>query len=66
LHVFDVTGAGDTVLGALGLMLASGADLMNAAEVANHAAGVVVGKPGTEVVLPEELLSHIEANGDFR
>ncbi|MEO8137493.1 MAG: D-glycero-beta-D-manno-heptose-7-phosphate kinase [Betaproteobacteria bacterium] len=54
-EVFDVSGAGDTVIAALGVMMAAGADLLSATEVANHAAGIVVGKLGTAVVLPDEL-----------
>jgi D-beta-D-heptose 7-phosphate kinase/D-beta-D-heptose 1-phosphate adenosyltransferase len=48
--VFDVTGAGDTVVGTLGLALASGATLTEAATLANYAAGVVVGIVGTATV----------------
>ncbi len=55
-EVFDVSGAGDTVIAALGAMLAAGADLLSATEVANQAAGIVVAKLGTAVVLPDELL----------
>jgi len=55
-EVFDVSGAGDTVIGALSLMVASGADLHAAMHVANHAAGIVVGKLGTAVVKRDELL----------
>ncbi|MGH8753861.1 MAG: D-glycero-beta-D-manno-heptose-7-phosphate kinase [Burkholderiales bacterium] len=54
-EVFDVSGAGDTVIAALGVMLASGADLPNAVRIANRAAGIVVGKLGTAVVHREEL-----------
>ena len=52
-----VTGAGDTVLATLALGLAAGATLSEAAELANHAAGIVVGKAGTATVAPEELLA---------
>jgi D-beta-D-heptose 7-phosphate kinase/D-beta-D-heptose 1-phosphate adenosyltransferase len=55
--VFDVSGAGDTVLAALGLGLAAGADLGEAVELALLAAGVAVGKPGTAVVTPGELVA---------
>ncbi len=55
-EVYDVTGAGDTVLAALGLALTSRASLQEAAVIANHAAGVVVGKVGTATVSREELL----------
>jgi rfaE bifunctional protein kinase chain/domain len=54
-EVFDVSGAGDTVIATLGVMLAGGADLEQAVHVANRAAGIVVGKFGTAVVTPEEL-----------
>ena len=58
-EVFDVSGAGDTVIAALSLMVASGADLHAAMRVANHAAGIVVGKLGTAVVNREELLESL-------
>jgi rfaE bifunctional protein kinase chain/domain len=54
-EVYDVTGAGDTVISALTLALASGNDFPEAAVVANYAAGIVVGKVGTATVTPEEL-----------
>jgi D-beta-D-heptose 7-phosphate kinase/D-beta-D-heptose 1-phosphate adenosyltransferase len=54
-QVFDVTGAGDTVLGVLALAMAAGASLADAAFLANTAAGVVVGKLGTASVSPNEL-----------
>jgi D-beta-D-heptose 7-phosphate kinase/D-beta-D-heptose 1-phosphate adenosyltransferase len=54
-EVFDVTGAGDTVLAACALALGAGATLEEATVVANHAAGVVVGKIGTATVTPQEL-----------
>lgn len=54
-QVFDVSGAGDTVLAVFGLALAAGASLMTAAIAANAAAGVVVGKLGTATVSIEEL-----------
>jgi len=56
-EVYDVSGAGDTVIAALAVMLAAGADLLDAVRVANRAAGIVVGKLGTATVHPEELLS---------
>ena len=58
-EVFDVSGAGDTVIAALSLMVAAGADLAAAMRVANHAAGIVVGKLGTAVVHREELLESL-------
>ena len=54
-EVFDVSGAGDTVIGVLALMVASGADLHAAMRIANHAAGIVVGKLGTAVARRDEL-----------
>jgi rfaE bifunctional protein kinase chain/domain len=54
-QVFDVTGAGDTVLSALAAAVAAGASLRDAAMLANTAAGVVVGKLGTASVSPQEL-----------
>ena len=54
-QVFDVTGAGDTVLSVLALAVAAGASLPDAAALANTAAGVVVGKLGTATVTPQEL-----------
>jgi len=54
-QVFDVTGAGDTVLSVLALAMAAGASLADAAFLANTAAGVVVGKLGTASVSPKEL-----------
>ena len=54
-EVYDVTGAGDTVIGTMALALATGAGFRNAARLANYAAGVVVGKMGTATVSPEEL-----------
>jgi len=56
-EVYDVTGAGDTVIATLALALASGASLVEAAVVANHAAGVVVGKLGTATLTRDELLA---------
>jgi D-beta-D-heptose 7-phosphate kinase/D-beta-D-heptose 1-phosphate adenosyltransferase len=59
-QVFDVTGAGDTVLGVLALAAAAGAPLTDAAMLANTAAGVVVGKLGTASVSPQELLHALD------
>jgi len=56
-EVFDVSGAGDTVIATVGAMLAAGASLEQAVRVANRAAGIVVGKFGTAVVTPEELFA---------
>ena len=62
-EVFDVSGAGDTVIGALALMVAAGADLHAAMKVANHAAGIVVGKLGTAVVHRDELEASLSNQG---
>ena len=59
-QVFDVTGAGDTVLSVLSLAVAAGASLTDAAMLANVAAGVVVEKLGTASVNPEELLHALD------
>lgn len=56
-EVYDVTGAGDTVIGVLALSLAAQANLKEATSLANHAAGIVVGKVGTSTVSREELIS---------
>lgn len=55
-QVFDVSGAGDTALAALGVALACGADLEEAVQLAILASGVAVGKVGTAVVTPDELI----------
>jgi D-beta-D-heptose 7-phosphate kinase/D-beta-D-heptose 1-phosphate adenosyltransferase len=54
-EVFDVTGAGDTVIGVFALCAAAGAQFREAAALANHAAGIVVGKVGTATVSQNEL-----------
>ena len=54
-EVFDVTGAGDTVIATLAVLLAAGADLRDAVDHANRAGGIVVGKFGTSVVTGDEL-----------
>lgn len=54
-EVFDVSGAGDTVIATLAVMLAAGLPLVEAVEVANRAGGIVVGKLGTATVTREEL-----------
>lgn len=60
-EVFDVSGAGDTVVAAFAASVASGADWREAAMLANAAAGVVVAKVGTATVTPEEVLAHYQA-----
>ncbi len=62
-EVFDVSGAGDTVIATLAVMLASGADLALAMRVANLAAGVVVGKLGTATVTATELVQELQQLG---
>jgi len=59
-EVFDVSGAGDTVIATALTALAAGASHAEAAELANHAAGVVVGKLGTAVCSPSELLGSFD------
>lgn len=54
-EVYDVSGAGDTVIAVFALALAAGARMKEAAVLANHAAGIVVGKLGTATVTPEEI-----------
>lgn len=54
-EVYDVTGAGDTVIATLAASLASGCDLPLACAIANRAGGIVVGKLGTSTVTPREL-----------
>lgn len=56
-EVFDVSGAGDTVIASFTLAVAAGASPLEAAIFSNHAAGVVVGKVGTATVTPAELLA---------
>jgi D-beta-D-heptose 7-phosphate kinase/D-beta-D-heptose 1-phosphate adenosyltransferase len=56
-EVYDVSGAGDTAIALFTLALCAGATLNEAAEVSNHASGVVVGKLGTATLTPEELIA---------
>ena len=58
-EVFDVTGAGDTVISTLALSLVSGLSILAAAVLSNIAAGIVVGKLGTASVSPDELITAI-------
>lgn len=57
--VFDVTGAGDTVIATLGLSLAAGHELLPSCMLANHAAGIVVGRVGASTASPDELLDAV-------
>ena len=59
-EVYDIVGAGDTVVATVALALASGADFEEAAIIANYAAGITVGKVGTSTVSIEELKESIE------
>jgi len=61
-EVYDVSGAGDTVIATCLLALAAGADFAEAAEMANYAAGVVVGKLGTATCSPAELRAAVAAD----
>ena len=63
-EVFDVSGAGDTVIATLAVMLACGADFSDAMHIANRAAGIVVGKLGTAVVSREEIIEDLETRGE--
>jgi len=59
-EVFDVSGAGDTVVATFALALAAGVRLENAAQLANVAAGIVVGKTGTATARPDEMMQVLE------
>jgi len=68
-EIFDVSGAGDTVLALMGAGLAAGLEMETAAQIANLAAGIVVGKVGTSTVTPEELLLaawKLHGDSDFK
>ncbi|MCZ2414612.1 MAG: PfkB family carbohydrate kinase, partial [Burkholderiales bacterium] len=56
-EVYDVSGAGDTVVAVLASMLAAGRPIGEAVTLANRAAGIVVGKLGTAAVTPQELFA---------
>lgn len=60
-EVYDVSGAGDTVIATLAVMLGSGASMIDAVRAANHAAGIVVGKLGTAVVHLDELIADLQS-----
>ncbi len=62
-EVYDVTGAGDTVIASITLAMLSGGNIRNSARLANYAAGIVVGKRGTATVTPEELIKVIREKG---
>ena len=61
-EVFDVSGAGDTAIALFTLALCSGASAPEAAEISNHASGIVVGKLGTATVTPTELIASFESH----
>ncbi len=70
-EVFDVSGAGDTVLAALAVGIASGCGMAEAAKLANVAAGIAVGKLGTSIVTPQEIievvaLSHHDSDSKIK
>ncbi len=58
-EVFDVTGAGDSVIAAIGCAFAVGADWNDALQLANIAAGIVVGKLGTATASPREIMREL-------
>ena len=58
-EVYDVSGAGDTVIATIGLMMAAGLNMQDAVRIANRAAGVVVGKLGTATLSRAELISSL-------
>jgi D-beta-D-heptose 7-phosphate kinase/D-beta-D-heptose 1-phosphate adenosyltransferase len=60
-EVFDVSGAGDTVVAILATALAAGGDIVSAMKIANHAAGIVVGKAGTATLTRAELMESLDA-----
>jgi bifunctional ADP-heptose synthase (sugar kinase/adenylyltransferase) len=65
-EVFDVSGAGDTVIATFTLAIAAGASPVEAAILSNHAAGIVVGKLGTAIVKPEELTASFDGRPGLR
>ena len=64
-EVYDVTGAGDTVVSTLTLSLATGADILSASIISNFAAGVVVGKLGAASLTREELKDIFQKNYQY-
>jgi len=61
-NIYDVTGAGDTVIATFTLAYAAGASMEEAAVIANHAAGIVVGELGTAIVTPDQLRKSLGVN----
>lgn len=64
-EVFDVSGAGDTVIATIGAALASGTDLPSAIQLANEAAGQVIAKSGTATISSDELSKVVSRNSEF-
>ncbi len=64
-EVFDVSGAGDTVIGSIGALLACGESLADSVETANYAAGLSVSKRGTYMVTIEEVMDYIRSSVDM-
>jgi bifunctional ADP-heptose synthase (sugar kinase/adenylyltransferase) len=64
-HVFDVTGAGDTVISTLSLAMAAGLSMIDGAYLSNVAAGVVVGEVGTVAISVEQMLARFREVGDL-
>jgi D-beta-D-heptose 7-phosphate kinase/D-beta-D-heptose 1-phosphate adenosyltransferase len=62
--VYDVTGAGDTVISAFTLALSAGATMAEAAQLANHAAGIVIREVGTASAGPEELIESFSGKAE--
>jgi len=62
-YVYDVSGAGDTVLATIALARAAGVEIADACEVAAYAASVAVRKPGTSTVTPDEILDALKSHG---
>ena len=58
--VFDVTGAGDTVIATVALALSAGMDMLTACTLANYAAGIVVGQVGAATATPDDMLEAID------
>jgi D-beta-D-heptose 7-phosphate kinase/D-beta-D-heptose 1-phosphate adenosyltransferase len=58
-EVYDVTGAGDTVVSVVAIALAAGADYRAAATLANHAAGLVIREIGTAACTPAQLIASL-------
>jgi D-beta-D-heptose 7-phosphate kinase/D-beta-D-heptose 1-phosphate adenosyltransferase len=65
-NVYDVTGAGDTVIATFTIAYAAGANMEESAVIANHAAGIVVGEVGTAVVSPDQLKKSLGSNRGLR